>query len=141
MKGSKSLPTCVASLLSGYRKDYGFIQLIELSPLWASTAIEPGHALNISYANKWRSYGEACDREGMSFVLLPFDTMGAMHPITVQQLTKLGQALARAHGSDENESVRHLFQRVSILLIKSNASIITNRVPDFPDETAVNVVI
>ena len=79
---------------------------------------------------KWSTYGEACDREGMTFIPLPFDTMGAMHVMTVNQITKLGKALARANGSDENESVRHLFQRASILLAKCNASIIMNRVPE-----------
>ena len=99
------------------------------SVLVSLAAEHPGHALSVAYGNKWRLYGELCEAEGMSFIPLPFDTLGAPHEVTVQQLTKLAKALSRANGSEEADSIRHLFQRVSMLLTRSNASLILNRKP------------
>ena len=84
----------------------------------------PLRTLSIAFKNKCRLYGELCEREGMAFVPLPFDTFGAPHEVTVHQLTKLAKALARANGSEESDSIRHLFQRVSSLLTRSNSTLI-----------------
>ena len=94
----------------------------------------PGHPLNVAYSNKCRLYEELCETEGMAFIPLPFDTLGGLHEATMFQITKLGKSLARASGSDEDDTVRHLFQRASILLTKSNMSLILNRTPDLPPE-------
>ena len=53
---------------------------------------------------------------------------------SVTVLTKLGRELARQTGREEGESVRHLFQRLSILLMKGNASLILSRTPAFSDQ-------
>ena len=42
---------------------------------------------------------------------------------------KLGRALARQSGEDEDQTVRHLFQKLSLLLMKGNSALLINRVP------------
>ena len=98
------------------------------SDLVERAATEPGYALNVAYNHKWRMYGELCEQEWLAFVPIPFDTLGALHPTSIHQLTKLAKALARSNGSEEEECIRHMFQRVSIQLTKSNVSMILNRV-------------
>jgi len=42
----------------------------------------------------------------------------------------MGSALARHLGGEESEVIRHLVQRVSILLVKVNSNLILNRKPN-----------
>ena len=53
----QAVDVCVVSSLQG--------QLVE----GASTI--PGHALAHRYQQKWQKYGDACDREGISFLPAP----------------------------------------------------------------------
>ena len=48
-----------------------------------------------------------------------------------EELRKLARAQARSSGKEEDESVRHLFQRLSVLLVKGNAALLLNRIPSF----------
>ena len=68
----------------------------------------------------------------MKFVPLPMETLGGWHEVTVQEVKKMGSALARHTGADDSDTQRHLVQRLSILLIKGNAALLLNRVPNFP---------
>ena len=55
--------------------------------------------------------------------------------IAVHQIKKLGSALARQQGrteQEEAETIHHLFQRLSVSLMKGNASLIINRFHTFP---------
>ena len=45
---------------------------------------------------------------------------------------KLARAQARSSGKEEDQSLRHLFQRFSVLLFKGNAALLLNRNPSFP---------
>ena len=101
--------------------------------LVSRAATEPGHALTTAYAKKWKSYGEQCENEGLTFIPLPMDTLGALHTSTIAQIDKLARAVARANGSEEEECVRHLFQRTSIQLTRSNVTMILNRNPTHAD--------
>ena len=74
-----------------------------------------------------------CENEGMGFKPLPVETMGGWHEDALEQIRKLGQALARASGQEEAEVVHHLFQRLSVLLMRGNAALLINRVPAFPN--------
>ena len=74
-----------------------------------------------------------CENEGMAFKPLPVENMGGWHEDALEQIRKLGQALARASGQEEPEVVHHLFQRLSVLLMRGNAALLINRVPAFPD--------
>ena len=44
--------------------------------------------------------GEACRREGMVFVPMPWETLGGWHEETVAQVKKLASAQARQTGED-----------------------------------------
>ena len=50
-------------------------------------------------------------------------------------MKKLGTSLARHQGQEEQEVVRHLFQRLSLVLMRGNAQLLVNRMPpdDLPD--------
>ena len=58
--------------------------------------------------------------------LLPFEVLGGLHKCTTDTIKKLGQALARSSGKDDSEVTRHLYGRLSVLLMKGNASLILN---------------
>ena len=49
---------------------------------------------------------------------------------SVAQVKLIGSALARHMGGEEAEVIRHLVQRVSILLTKVNANLLLNRTPN-----------
>ena len=64
----------------------------------------------------------------INFVIpLPVETLGGWHERTADQIRKLARAAARNSGSEEEVVVRHLFQRLGILLVKGNAALIANR--------------
>ena len=55
--------------------------------------------------------------------------------MAVQQVKKLGAALVRHQGQEEQEVVRHLFQRLGLVLMRGNAQLLVNRMPpeDLPE--------
>ena len=54
---------------------------------------------------------------------------GGFHEVAVKEVRKLGSALARQTGQEEGEAISHLFQKLSVLLIKGNAALVKNREP------------
>ena len=56
---------------------------------------------------------------------MPVETLGGWHSKAVDQIMMLAEAQVR----DEDEARRHLFQRLSVLLVKGNAAILLNRKP------------
>ena len=98
----------------------------------AQAATTPGHALTCAYNRKMQGTAAACRREGMVFIPLPVETLGGWHDQAVQQVKKLGAALSRQTGQEESEAIRHLFQRLSVLLVRGNAALFLNRIPSFP---------
>ena len=57
------------------------------------------------------------------------DTLGGLHSVAVEQVKKLGSSLARHQGQEEEEVIRHLFQRLSLVLMRGNAQLLVNRMP------------
>ena len=55
------------------------------------------------------------------------ETLGGWH-----QVKRLGSALARQTGGEEGETIRHLCQRLAVLLAKDNSALFLNRLPVFP---------
>jgi len=102
-------------------------------PLQAATvaraATTPGHAASEAYDRKMRLAAEGCRRQGLVFIPLAMESLGGWHEAAVAEV-KLGSALARHTGQLEGEAVSHLFQKLSILLVKGNAAMVNNRVPD-----------
>ena len=66
----------------------------------------------------------------MVFVPLALESLGGWHEAAIREVKKLGGALARHSGAEKSTAIRHLFQRMSVLLVKGNSALIVNRVPD-----------
>ena len=49
-----------------------------------------------------------------------------------RKVERLGAALARQSGQEEEEAVRHLWGKLGMLLQRGNAAILANCVPSFP---------
>ena len=97
--------------------------------LAARSAEKAGHGLQTPHNTNWRKYGEKCEEESLVFCPFDLDTFGAWHSRAVSETKKLGQALARSTGQSDSEAVSHLFQRLSVFLIRGNAILMINRVP------------
>ena len=87
--------------------------------------------LELIISNKCRDYLEPCQREGIAFIPLPVETLGGWHEKAVEQLKKLARAQARSTGKDEDDAIRHLFQRLAVMLVKGNSALLLNRIPSF----------
>ena len=82
----------------------------------AGAATTPGHALNVAYDRKMAGAGEQCRQQGIAFIPVVAESLGGWHPAAVEQIRKLGSALARHTGQEESEAISHLVTRCSILL-------------------------
>ena len=100
--------------------------------LVAGAAATPGHALTKRFGEKMAKHGEGCRLAGLVFIPLPVETLGGWHEETVTQVKRLGSALARHTGQEESEAIRHVAQRLAVLLAKGNAALLLNRVPTYP---------
>ena len=47
-------------------------------------------------------------------------------------MKKLASAQARQTGEERSEVIRHLYQKLSVLLARGNAALLLNRFPTFP---------
>ena len=92
----------------------------------------PGHTLTVAFNDRCRNYLVAFESEGICFNPLPVETLGGWHKRAAEELRKLARAQARSSGKEEDQSVRQLFQRYSVLLVKGNAALLLNRNPSFP---------
>ena len=69
-------------------------------------------------------------RRGNHLTPLAVDTFGGWHKLGLATIIKLGRQLARNLGKDEDEVVRHLRQRLGVL-IRNNAMMMASRHPTF----------
>ena len=65
------------------------------------------------------------------------ETLGGFHKVAVEQVRRIGAAVARNQGSDERVATRQLFQRLSLTLMRGNAALIVGRRPDVDFASAV----
>ena len=82
-----------------------------------------------AFSAKVAKYGARCDAEGISFLPLAVDTFGGWHSRSLDALVKLGRQVARQVGKDEEEVVRQLRQRLSVLLVRDNVAMMGSRTP------------
>ena len=87
-----------------------------------------GYALGGYFKRKVAKSGEPCRQQGISFIPLAADKLGGWHSVAIEQIQKLGRALARQSGEDEDKTIRHLFQKLSLLLMSGNSALLLNRV-------------
>ena len=81
---------------------------------------------------KMKKYQERCSKEGLEFVAMAVDTFGGWHPAALQMLSKLGRQLGRVTGREEEETVRHLRQRLAVVLVRDNVNMMLSRAPVSP---------
>ena len=98
----------------------------------AGAATSPGHALNVAYDRKMAGAGEQCRQQGIAFIPVVAEALGGWHPVAVEQIRKLGSALARHTGQEEGEAISHLITRCSVLLQRGLTAFLLNRVPGHP---------
>ena len=102
-------------------------------PLQAATVVKatshPGHAAQEAFNRKMREAGELCRGQGIVFTPLALESFGGWHEVAERELRKLGSALARQTGQEEAVAIAHLFQKLSVLLMKGNTALINNRQP------------
>ena len=96
----------------------------------AGAAEEAGSALTKAFKRKVQGTAEACQEQGLVFLPIALETLGGFHKVAVEQVKKIGAALARHQGSDERVATRQLFQRLSLTLMRGNAALILGRRPD-----------
>ena len=101
--------------------------------------MEAGHALQQRYNQKMRKYEDLCLAEGIVFEAMPIEVLGGWHESAVRLIKKLGLALSRATGQEEGEVTRHLFGRLSILLMRGNSQLVNTRTPTHPDAQTIGI--
>ena len=97
--------------------------------LVAQAAETPGHALKVAHKRKLDKSWQACNQQGIVFLPLAVESLGAWHQSAVSEIKKLGSSLARHTGEEEITITLHLFQQLSIALVKGNAALFNNRKP------------
>ena len=58
---------------------------------------------------------------------LAWEALGGMHRVAIGQIKMLATALARHTGQEEEEATRHLFQRLSLGLMRGNTALLVSR--------------
>ena len=96
----------------------------------AGAATAAGSALDKAYDRKVQGAAEACRQQGLAFFPLAWEALGGMHRVAIRQTKMLATALARHTGQEEGEASKHLFQRLSLGLMRGNAALLVSRGPD-----------
>ena len=96
-------------------------------------ATTAGFALTKAYKSKLQGSEEDCRRQGLVFLPLAAEALGGWHEVAEDQVGKLGGALARHTVHEEGEVKRQLWEKLSVMLMKGNAALLTNRIPSETD--------
>ena len=78
-------------------------------------------------------FNNVCKKEGINFFPLVVETFGGWHKNSIVILDRIARQLAAHTGVPDEETKRHFYQRLSILLTKGNAALILRRRPDTSD--------
>ena len=87
-------------------------------------------ALEKAFKRKVEGAAQACQEQGISFLPVAVETLGGFHKVAVEQTKRIGAALSRHQGIEENIAIKQLFQRMSLTLMRGNAAMIMSRRPD-----------
>ena len=137
--GSTDSPIIIPSIfIPGWANGrHAAIDVSIVSPLQSQlirkAAEEPGSAAVKRFREKMTKYYTPCENEGIQFFPAIVETFGGWHPDSEKILIKLAQQLASHTGVPSEETSRHFFQRLGILLVRGNAALITTRTPTFVD--------
>ena len=102
--------------------DVTVINPLQAAEVQGAAAI-PGNALTVAHERKMAKSWAACNAQGIVFTPLAAESLGAWHPVAVAEVVKLGKALARHTCEEEQTTIQHLFQRLSVALMKGNAAL------------------
>ena len=94
---------------------------------------ETGSAAVKRHNDKLAKYYQRCNEEGIEFLPVVVETLGGWHPEAIFVIKKLAGQLASQTGQRTEETTRHLFQRLSVLLARGNATLIIHRDVNFAD--------
>ena len=116
------------------------VDFTAVNPLQAAlvrkSSEDGGSAVEHAHRGKVRKYGERCAVEGIVFVPLSVDTLGGWHPSALAFLVRLGRQVASNVGREGQDVVRHLRQRLAVLLVRHNVAMLCARTPTFPPPEA-----
>ena len=70
---------------------------------------------------------EACSDEGIVFVPVFQESLGGYHERSASVLKRIALAQSRAKGTDETETIKHFFKKLSINHQKGHCSVIILR--------------
>ena len=82
----------------------------------AGAAASPGYALQVAEDRKMAAHFEACRAVGVDFVPVTVESLGGWSEEAIANIKKIGRLLGQRTGSPPGDSIRHLFQRLSISL-------------------------
>ena len=104
-----------------------------ISPLQRLTlensSMSQGHALSVGEYRKHSTRSDACRKIGVSFVPLLVKTIGGWSEMASQTITSIGRLLGWCLGSNPEDTIRHLFQCLSIFLWWDNLTMWLTRSP------------
>jgi hypothetical protein len=86
----------------------------------------PGAALAMRKATKICAH-EVCRNQDINFVPLIVETFGGWDKDAVIHLKEMASCMARRTGENPSTAKRHLFQRLSVILQRGNASLLISR--------------
>ena len=109
------------------------LDITVVNPLQAAyirmSASNQDYALRKAYERKMAELGAQCREAGLAFCPLPMDTLGGWSESMVEQVKRMGSALARNKGEDDSDVTRHLIQRIAVVLARLNSAMLLNRAP------------
>ena len=92
-------------------------------------AVTAGHALSVAHQRKLDKSWESCRHQGIEFIPIAAESLGAWYSSAIAEIKKLGSVLARQSGENETVTVQQLFQQLSVSLMRGNAALFNNRCP------------
>ena len=96
----------------------------------ARATTEPGYALTLAYNKMMRGAADQCDQQGIAFIPVVAESLGGWHKVGMEQLRKLGSALATL--ARRRGETSHLLTRASVLLQEGLSALLLNRIPSYP---------
>ena len=95
------------------------LDVMVINPLQQATVVEaattPGHSLDFAFDRKMRGAADDCQRQGVAFIPLAFESLGGWHKTAEVQVKRIAQDLARQTGREESERVSKATSRLSLM--------------------------
>ena len=93
----------------------------------AVAATEPSFALKIAEARKMAAHNADYRGIGATFLPIVVETLGGWSPDSISQIARIGRLAGQRLGTLPATTIKHLFQRLSIILWKGNATLWSSR--------------